>query len=167
MWVQSIFCLSKDLWDQREWRWCDPTSVSDLINHDELMLWLLLCLHFLQDHILPKPRAYYRIDQSAEPDVWLDAVQVWEVKCADLSLSPIYKAAMGLVSLQTALMRFSWFRSVARDEKSQLVALNWVIKNVVKDAEFNETDTCLLAACWSHSAHKSVCHNIKSVRLWL
>lgn len=31
--------------------------------------------------------------------MWLDAVQVWEVKCADLSLSPIYKAAMGLVSL--------------------------------------------------------------------
>lgn len=57
------------------------------------------CLfYFLQDHILPKPRAYYRVDQSAEPDVWLDAVQVWEVKCADLSLSPVYKAAMGLVS---------------------------------------------------------------------
>uniref|UniRef100_A0AAQ5Z6H7 DNA ligase n=1 Tax=Amphiprion ocellaris TaxID=80972 RepID=A0AAQ5Z6H7_AMPOC len=48
-------------------------------------------------HILPKPRAYYRVDQSAEPDVWLDAVQVWEVKCADLSLSPVYKAAMGMV----------------------------------------------------------------------
>lgn len=54
--------------------------------------------YFLQDHILPKPRAYYRFDQSAEPDVWLDAVQVWEVKCADLSLSPVYKAAMGMVS---------------------------------------------------------------------
>lgn len=52
----------------------------------------------LQEHILPKPRAYYRVEQSAEPDVWLDAVQVWEVKCADLSLSPVYKAAMGMVS---------------------------------------------------------------------
>lgn len=51
-----------------------------------------------QEHILPKPRPYYRVDQSAEPDVWLEAVQVWEVKCADLSLSPVYKAAMGLVS---------------------------------------------------------------------
>lgn len=52
----------------------------------------------LQEHILPKPRPYYRVDQSAEPDVWLDGVQVWEVKCADLSLSPVYKAAMGMVS---------------------------------------------------------------------
>lgn len=56
----------------------------------------LFCV--FQEHILSKPRAYYRIDQSAEPDVWLDAVQVWEVKCADLSLSPVYKAAMGMVS---------------------------------------------------------------------
>lgn len=44
------------------------------------------------------------MDQSAEPDVWLDAVQVWEVKCADLSLSPVYKAAMGMVSLAAGLL---------------------------------------------------------------
>lgn len=50
-----------------------------------------------QEHVLAQPRAYYRVEQSAEPDLWLDAVQVWEVKCADLSLSPVYKAAMGLV----------------------------------------------------------------------
>lgn len=52
----------------------------------------------LQEHILPQPRAYYRVDPSAEPDLWLDAVQVWEVKCADLSLSPVHKAALGMVS---------------------------------------------------------------------
>lgn len=38
------------------------------------------------------------MDPSAEPDLWLDAVQVWEVKCADLSLSPVHKAALGMVS---------------------------------------------------------------------
>lgn len=58
----------------------------------------------LQEHILPKPRAYYRVDQSAEPDVWLDAVQVWEVKCADLSLSPVHKAALGMVSYLCGLL---------------------------------------------------------------
>ena len=34
---------------------------------------------------------------GAKPDVWLEPKVVWEVLAADLSLSPIYTAAQGLV----------------------------------------------------------------------
>lgn len=60
----------------------------DLENHTK----------FFKDHILQEPKSYYRYDSSLEPDVWFDAVQIWEIKCADLSISPIHKAAIGIVS---------------------------------------------------------------------
>lgn len=48
--------------------------------------------------MIPQPRPYYRWGGTAEPDHWLEAQHVWEVKCADLSISPIHRAASGLVS---------------------------------------------------------------------
>jgi len=62
----------------------------DLENHTK----------FFKDHVIPQTKSYYRFDNSHEPDHWFEPIQVWEIKCADLSLSPVHRAAIGIVSFR-------------------------------------------------------------------
>jgi len=47
---------------------------------------------------ISKPRGDIKVG-GAKPDIWFEPKVVWEVLTADLSLSPIYTAGQGLVSL--------------------------------------------------------------------
>lgn len=47
---------------------------------------------------LQQRKSYFDFGTGKEPDVFFEPRVVWEVKAADLSLSPIYTAAKGLVS---------------------------------------------------------------------
>lgn len=64
-------------------------SDEDLATHTE----------FLKPHVIKTAKSYFAYDSSHEPDDWFEPVQVWEVLCADLSLSPVHQAAKGIVSV--------------------------------------------------------------------
>jgi DNA ligase-1 len=46
----------------------------------------------------PKPFYSHSTVPKDQPDVWFEPRLVWEVKCADLTLSPRYKAAADQIS---------------------------------------------------------------------
>ncbi|XP_050355827.1 DNA ligase 1 [Nymphalis io] len=72
----------------------------------------------LAQHVIDAPRSYYMFDGSHAADVWFSAACVWEVRCADLSLSPAHRAAIGLVDPDRGVsLRFPRFVRV-RDDKT-------------------------------------------------
>ena len=66
------------------------------------------------DNVISRP-SY--VEYVGRPDVWFEPQEVWEMAFADITLSPTYTAAIGLVSEERGLsMRFPRFLKVREDK---------------------------------------------------
>lgn len=87
------------------------------------------------DNVLGSKPSY--IEYSAYgPDVWFEPQEVWEMAFADITLSPTYTAAIGLVSDERGLsMRFPRFLRVREDKSIEEASTNEFLANLYRKQE--------------------------------
>ncbi|CAJ1936393.1 unnamed protein product [Cylindrotheca closterium] len=75
----------------------------------------------LNEHKLETKSSQYNVDEGLDCDVWFDAVQVWEIKAADLSKSSLHRGAIGKTGEagRGIGLRFPRFERIRDDKKPE------------------------------------------------
>merc|ERR1711957_641075 len=75
---------------------------------------------FFKSRTLSAPDSNYNVKAGVKPDVWLEACQVWEIKAADLSISPVHTSAFGVKADGKGIgLRFPRFLRIREDKQPE------------------------------------------------
>lgn len=94
----------------------------------------------LSEHTIEKPKPFYSHSQVAkdQPDVWFEPRLVWEVKTADLTLSPRYKAGADMLSDGSGKgisLRFPRFIKQRDDKKTEQATASRMVVEMYQKQE--------------------------------
>jgi DNA ligase-1 len=85
-------------------------SDEDLATHYE----------FFKSHTTAGPESNYNVSDKLKPDVWFEACQVWEIRAADLSISPVHTSAFGVKADGKGIgLRFPRFLRIREDKSPE------------------------------------------------
>ncbi|XP_041995937.1 DNA ligase 1-like [Salvia splendens] len=102
----------------------------------------------LRSKVIEKPKSYYRYGDTLSPDVWFEPSEVWEVKAADLTISPVHRAAVGTVDPDKGIsLRFPRLLRVREDKNPEQASSSDMVadmynaqKNTQKDNQDENDD---------------------------
>ncbi len=93
--------------------------------------------HLLKD---PRPNFRYGSNPNSTPDVWFDPAEVWVVKAADLSISPVHMGGVGLVDPNKGIaLRFPRFLHSRDDKKPEDATSAEQLADMYKSQAINHT----------------------------
>ena len=97
----------------------------------------------LSEIVIEKPKPFYKHSSVAahQPDVWFEHKYVWEVKTADLTLSPRYVAAVDQMGGQGISLRFPRFIQRRDDKKPEDATSSSAIVEMYKAQEVVNKDS--------------------------
>ncbi|KAL9143468.1 hypothetical protein ABFS82_14G238600 [Erythranthe guttata] len=95
----------------------------------------------LRSKVIPKPKSYYRYAETTSPDVWFEPTEVWEVKAADLTISPVHRAAIGIVDPNKGIsLRFPRLLRVREDKNPEQASTSDMVADMYKAQSHNQRD---------------------------
>jgi DNA ligase-1 len=75
---------------------------------------------FFKEKVISKPESNYNVTDRMVPEIWFEACQVWEIKCADLSISPVHTSAFGVKADGKGIgLRFPRFLHIRPDKGTE------------------------------------------------